>query len=238
MTSPLIVEPNGEPPDPGPKVRRAVTDPALAPSRTMPGSVEPSMMTGLVIVGKALKGEMSKKTALKLAKRRAQVADLYHSGLKQYEIAKKLKVNEMMISRDLDAIQKGWEEAAIRDFNLEKGRILCELAHWRRELSASCEESKKKRGYGNPRFADLALVALAQEAEILGITGNGEPSTAPPVVGFRVHQPDGSIMEAVVGTKPPEEPPVYDRQRDGPLLTPPALPPGIDPDEARWATEG
>ena len=83
---------------------------------------------------------------------------------------------------------------------------------------------------GDPRFLDLVLRYIAEEAELLGLKAKaGDQGGAVPVVGFRVYRPaadgqgPGEVIEAVATAMPAP-----------PAGQPPPLPPGLDPEEWEW----
>jgi hypothetical protein len=87
---------------------------------------------------------------------------------------------------------------------------------------------------GDPRFLDLVLRYIAEEAELLGLKAKaGDQGGAVPVVGFRVYrqaadgQGPGEVIEAVAAAVPAQHP-----------GQPPPLPPGLDPSEWEWEPDG
>jgi hypothetical protein len=139
---------------------------------------------------------ISKADALRLAERRAKVVELYVTGLRQSEIAVRLGMpgpaGEMVVSRDLAAVKKAWADSAVRDWDLDRGRTLGEIAQVKREAWAAFGRSKGKGKLdGNPRFLALVLDCLSDEAELLGLkVAPGERPAPPPIVQFVVHRPD------------------------------------------------
>src|SRR5262249_43361791 len=77
-----------------------------------------------------------KAEQLRVAERRAEVLRLHRLGLKQSEIVTRLGLagaaGAMTVSRDLAAVQAQWKASAVRDYDTEKGRLLCELGAVRR----------------------------------------------------------------------------------------------------------
>jgi hypothetical protein len=140
----------------------------------------------------------SKAEQLRIAERRAKVAQLYLQGIKQFEIAAQLGLEgaagAMVVSRDLAAVRKAWAESATRDNSFAKGQLLSEIALLKRELWAAWDRSKQSKGGaprpGDPRVVAQLLACLTQEAELLGLRAKpGEPPAVPQVVAFVVHPP-------------------------------------------------
>jgi len=83
------------------------------------------------------------------------------------EIAKKVKVSESQVSRDLKAITRDWQQSALQDISERKARDLAELAQIRRELWEAWTTSKQEKA--DPRYMGELLKALKQSAELLGL---------------------------------------------------------------------
>jgi hypothetical protein len=196
---------------------------------------------------------ISKRHALKIAERRAEVLRLYRLGVRQSDIARQLGLSgsagEMVVSRDLAAVRRDWKASACRDFDTEKGRLLNELDAVKKEAWAAWERSKqpsrRRKGEereGNPRFLAVLIDTLDREAELMGLKPRaGELSTSVPVVAFRVHRPETNgngngepLLDVVVAPAPslpvPRTPGELYREAANPAV--PALPPGADP--AGW----
>lgn len=99
---------------------------------------------------------------MRVNERRAEVARLFAQGLTQIEIAEKLGIGtgpagRMVVSRDLKAIQRGWKDSAIRDFDTEKGRILNELHKVKSAAWGAWTASKAGRLLSKEKRAQLVL---------------------------------------------------------------------------------
>jgi hypothetical protein len=90
-------------------------------------------------------------------------------------------------------------------------------------------ERTAERRDGDPRFLQVVLNAVAEEAEILGIVARpGEQSTSPPIVAFKILCRPDHPREVVDGTVASPRPEVG-------LKEPP---PGADPDDHEQVVEG
>jgi hypothetical protein len=145
----------------------------------------------------------SRADAMRVEERRAQVAALVAQGLRPSEIAAQVfgeagAAARVKVSQDLKAIRKAWAASAVRDWDAEKGRVLAELAQLKRELWEDYDLSRKdKKGNprpGDPRLAAQLLACIGQEVDILGLAPKRgtEPSTSPPIIGFKIHVPNGA----------------------------------------------
>jgi len=106
--------------------------------------------------------------------RRAKISRLYLQGMTGMEIARKVKISESQISRDLKAISRFWMESATRDIAQRKSQDLQELNLIKRELWQSWHESKSEKG--DPRYMSELLKALKQSAELLGLNSPAKSS--------------------------------------------------------------
>lgn len=84
-----------------------------------------------------------------MEKRRAQVAELYLKGWTQWEIARKVKVDQGTVSRDLKAMHEHWKAAGVRDLDAIKQKELDKIDHLERTYWAawdrSCKTASKTR---------------------------------------------------------------------------------------------
>jgi DNA-binding transcriptional ArsR family regulator len=83
--------------------------------------------------------------ALKIAQRRAKVAEMYLKGRFQWEIADSLGIDQATVSRDLKALQKEWKESAVRDFDEAKEQELARVDNLERTYWESWERSLKEK---------------------------------------------------------------------------------------------
>jgi hypothetical protein len=90
-------------------------------------------------------GDRGKQKKVQIARRRAQVADLYLRQKSQTEIAAELGVTQQTISLDIKAIQEGWQTSAITSFTEAKFRELARIDTLEREYWASWEASKEDK---------------------------------------------------------------------------------------------
>src|SRR5689334_13916725 len=81
---------------------------------------------------------------LDLEKRRALVADLYLKGWTQWDIARKVGVNQGQISRDLKALHEQWKESGVRDLDELKRRELVKIDKLERTYWEAWDKSCKK----------------------------------------------------------------------------------------------
>lgn len=83
-----------------------------------------------------------KRAQIEIAHRHARVAELYLQGRKQHEIAQDLDVGESTVTKDLEAIQKAWLEACVRDITQQKMQEVAKIDHLERTYWAEWERSK------------------------------------------------------------------------------------------------
>jgi hypothetical protein len=79
----------------------------------------------------------------KLAERRAKVAALYLEGQPQAEIARRLKVNQSTISRDLAVCRQEWRAGMLRDFDERQAEELAKLDRLEAEAWAAWQRSTR-----------------------------------------------------------------------------------------------
>lgn len=100
---------------------------------------------------------------MEIAKRRVQVADLYHAGKTQMEIAALVGVKQATVYRDLVALRKLWHQEAAREI----GEWVDQELQFAREQRTSVLLQWRKTQ--NPRYGDLVLRWSERIARILGI---------------------------------------------------------------------
>ena len=134
-----------------------------------------------------------KNEPLKLAQRRAAVAEQYLTGGRQWEIAEKLGIDPGTVSRDLKLIHTAWAASALNDVNTARARELdkidqLERMYWNAWLR-SCEDkestttekatggetdrlkaARKLEGQsGNPAFLAGVQWCIAKRCQIRGL---------------------------------------------------------------------
>jgi transposase len=80
---------------------------------------------------------------IRMLDRRQSIAQLYVQGLSQRDIAKRVKVNQGTVSRDLAAIRETWLESATRDFSTRKAEELAKIDAMESEAWAAWQRSKE-----------------------------------------------------------------------------------------------
>jgi hypothetical protein len=135
----------------------------------------------------------SKAEALKIAQRRAAVAELYLQGRYQWEIALVVQVDQATISRDLKAIRAEWKASALRDFDEAREQELARIDALEREYWQAWQASKgekertateradtpqgarmkaavkKEQRDGNPSFLGGVQWCINKRCEVLGL---------------------------------------------------------------------
>lgn len=126
---------------------------------------------------------------MEIAKRRAEVADLYLQGWSQAEISVRYDVSRSAIAQDIVHIQKEWKASRIRNLDELKTQELRRLDRTEREAWTAWERSKGpqeiteasqrgdakgakrvvKTSAGNPRFLGIVTSCIAQRCRILGL---------------------------------------------------------------------
>lgn len=148
-------------------------------------------------------GQQGKRTDI--ARRRAQVAELYVQGWTQAAIAEHLSVAQPTVCTDLQRIQKEWRDSRVRDFDAARDLEIQKLDRLEREAWAAWERSQKpsqsaefkdgiantptkkkvKNQNGDPRFLAVVLQAIAGRRALLGLDAlpalpkddtNGDPA--------------------------------------------------------------
>jgi hypothetical protein len=147
----------------------------------------------------------SKETRLRVAQRRAKVAELRLQGISnQFELARRLGLapvsGQKTITKDLKNIEEDCKRSAIRDFDASTGKALAKLEMleaklWRDYELSRVKKRKLKDGTtetvevpGNPRIAARIRSVIQARCELLELLARpGETSTSPPIIGFRIH---------------------------------------------------
>ena len=95
------------------------------------------------------------RSGAQIARDRRRISDLYLQGWLQVDIATEIGVSAPTVSRDLKALQAGWLESALIDFNEAKARELAKVDRLEREYweawRRSCEDAETVRQEGDPK---------------------------------------------------------------------------------------
>jgi len=102
-------------------------------------------------------------------RRRTKVGRLYTEGWNQTEIACKLGVAQSTVSEDLKLVRKRWLELQVSDLEEARAEELEKIRLVVRNAWEGWEQSKRKNGYGNPRYLNLLLSCIDKECKILGL---------------------------------------------------------------------
>ena len=152
-----------------------------------------------------------------LARDRRRIADLYLQGWLQCQIAEEVNLSPATVSRDIAALQAGWLDSALIDFNEAKSQELAKIDRLEREYWAawerSCEDAetvtekaraskgsdrpdsvektKQAKGQaGDPRFLSGVQWCIERRCKILGID-------APNKIGF-----ENDLVVQLIGVDP------------------------------------
>ena len=110
-----------------------------------------------------------RRDAAEIARDRRRAADLYLQGWLQADIAADLGVDPSTVSRDLKALQAGWLESALIDFNEAKAQELAKVDRLEREYweawVRSREDAETIRQEGNPK-ADPTKVVKTSKGQV------------------------------------------------------------------------
>lgn len=132
------------------------------------------------------------RSVAQIARDRRNIADLYLQGWLQADIAKKVKINQSTVSRDLKALHKEWLKDSRLDFDKAKAREIAKIDNLEREYHAAWIRSQKdkeasvtekvegkearsraqfrKEGQvGNPRFLEGVQWCIEKRCKIFGI---------------------------------------------------------------------
>lgn len=117
------------------------------------------------------------RSKIQIARDRKRIAELYLKGWLQADIATELGVDQSTISRDLKAIQGGWQESVLVDFNEAKGRELAKIDQleityweaWDRSLDEFKSKTVKAKGTNKKEVAKNAEQTIKTEDR------NGDP---------------------------------------------------------------
>jgi hypothetical protein len=129
------------------------------------------------------------------------VAALYLTGKYQSEIARILGISQQQVSHDLQAVQRAWVAASVRDFDTIKAEQLAKIDRieseswkaWERSLQpreVTIQEItdaerrtnkvslRKEPGGGDPRYLQIAQRCIDQRIDLLGIGASAEANKA------------------------------------------------------------
>lgn len=131
---------------------------------------------------------------LRMAKRRAEVAELYLDGWTQVKIAEHCGIGLTTVHRDLKAIHAEWQRQQAAHFDVLKARELTRIDRVEREAWEAWKQSKQRTvtrtqsklreseaeklrevsttehtELGEPRFLDIILDCIAKRVKILGL---------------------------------------------------------------------
>lgn len=122
---------------------------------------------------------------------RSTIARLILQGWSQTQVAQFMELSQPQISKELKLIREQWRHSAVRDHDLEKGRILNKLQLLQHELWGAWDSSKGKQETslveklesttgtrtkqqkriepesGNPSYLRAVLDCVKEEAKIL-----------------------------------------------------------------------
>ena len=70
---------------------------------------------------------MPQNSKYEIQKRRAEVSELYLSGIPQFRIAGKVGCSPSQVSRDLKALMKQWQQQSVMDIGQAKSRELAKI---------------------------------------------------------------------------------------------------------------
>jgi hypothetical protein len=125
-----------------------------------------------------------------VAKRRADVAEMYLQGNFMADIAKKWNVSVSQVSYDLKAIYRLWKQSALKDFDQLKERELIKIdnlekTYWEawQKTTEDWEKEKKRyteaqlrelnkeqiKAFGDPRYLQGVQWCINKRCEILGL---------------------------------------------------------------------
>lgn len=94
-----------------------------------------------------------RRSNAQIARDRRRISDLYLQGWIQADIAATVGISQSTISRDLKALQAGWLQSALMDFNEAKSRELAKVDRLEREYwqawARSCEDAETVRQEGS-----------------------------------------------------------------------------------------
>ena len=89
------------------------------------------------------RGRPDRKTRLMLVNRRREVANLYMSGLDQYQIGDRLGISQPIVSMDIAAVKKRWLQSSLRDWDTLKAEELAKIERTEEEAWAAWERSQR-----------------------------------------------------------------------------------------------
>lgn len=145
------------------------------------------------------KPNTAEKNRLQLAKseaRQARVIRLYFQGMRVHQIAKRMKISDRTVLRDIDRARAEWRETAGKSYDEHLPEKLAEIeqiktAAWRGWAKSLADEEeyteessedghkvrKKRRGQsGNPQFLNVLSKQVELECQLRGML-DPKPST-------------------------------------------------------------
>ena len=157
----------------------------------------------------------SKNMELAVAQRRLQVSELYLRGLNQIAIARRLRVAQATVCRDISAIQDEWRASGIRNFDLLRETELRKLDLLEREAWAAWERSQQPapvaatddpegsvptdttpiHQVGNPKFLDQVNRCIAQRRMLLGLDAPLQVANVTPLVAESLEQRQSRLKQ-------------------------------------------
>jgi hypothetical protein len=108
-------------------------------------------------------------STIDIERRRAEIADLYIQGRKQYDIAQLYGVSQQQISLDLKAIRAQWLESAVRDFDHMRSEQLAKIDAVEAEYWRAWEKSRAEDEAGNPQFLTGVERCVQQRCKLFGL---------------------------------------------------------------------
>jgi len=100
---------------------------------------------------------------IEMEARRAKVAALALSHVRQEQIAEALKVNQATVSRDLTWLRKRWEDEALRDISQIIAQEVLELDDMERDVILRWNNEK------DPTWIEKRLAIKRQRQNLLGL---------------------------------------------------------------------
>ena len=111
-----------------------------------------------------------------LIRDRRRISDLYLQGWTQVDIAEETGLSQSTVSRDIIALQKEWQEAALIDFNEAKARELAKIDNLERIYHQawirSCEDAETTKTKGEPVAGTKTVKADTVERTLKGQAGD------------------------------------------------------------------
>jgi len=139
-----------------------------------------------------------------MLQRRQRVAELYLTQHTQWEIARRLGINQSNVSRHLKALREEWQQSALMDFNARKAEELAKIDQlerdarraWKRskrtkEIETAHTKKSRRRGEeseaslrkepsaGDAKFLSVVQWCINKRCEILGLNAPKQFTTPP-----------------------------------------------------------